>query len=105
MRLQFTDKFGEVICWNLSSAEQSYALVKLDDCTLSEWPINKCLVVEERKTSAQGELAATVPPVGAANTGSFAIAKLLQWADVALKGTLAYDSLSLFIHEQRQASA
>ena len=57
------------------------------------------------RASAQGELAATVPPVGAANTGSLAIAKLLQWADVALKGTLAYDSLSLFIHEQRQASA
>jgi hypothetical protein len=63
------------------------------------------ILLEHADLINPAELAATVPPVGAANTGSLAIAKLLQWADVALKGTLAYDSLSLFIHEQRQASA
>jgi uncharacterized phage-associated protein len=50
---------GELIAWNFSPTEMSYALVKLLDGQLCEWGIPSCRVVEERKTSEQGESPAT----------------------------------------------
>jgi hypothetical protein len=52
--------FAELVCWNLSCTDQSYALVKLDGGQIEEWNINKCRVAEECKTSKSEELAATV---------------------------------------------
>ena len=42
---------AELVRWNLSTSEQSYALVKLSNGGLSEWRINDCFIVEEHKTS------------------------------------------------------
>ena len=50
---------SELLSWDFGNPAQSYALVKLPDSTLVEWKIQDCLVVEERKTSEQGESPAT----------------------------------------------
>ena len=56
---------ADLLAWDFSVQDQAYALVKLPDCSLSEWKIQDCRVIEERKTSNPSELGAT-----ASNTGS-----------------------------------
>ena len=60
MRLQGKDGVvAKFVAWNLSSTDQSYVVVSLDDGQLLEWRLNDCHVVEDRKTSEAVELAAT----------------------------------------------
>ena len=67
MRLQCTDGvIAQFIAWNLSSTDQSFVVVALDDGSLQEWRLKGCRIVEERKTSDAVESA----PSASGNTGS-----------------------------------
>ena len=67
---------SELLSWDFGSPDQSYALVKLPDNSLCEWKVQDCHVVEERKTSEQGESPATDRQQLKA-----AIALLRRWVD------------------------
>lgn len=42
---------AELICWNMSNQDTTYALVMLDGGELEEWKTTECRVVKERKNS------------------------------------------------------